>query len=128
MSTGDKKSQMQGLTNELLSDQWRTEIGQKAHVERVSLESDEHLTELKEVLSDIALDLQKIGSAPKGMTYLGSFSVHVFVSEILRTAAFVSLNKGEKVPFELADAAMRELNGSVVEYHGKRRQKLRSGF
>lgn len=127
-SVDDRKKQIQSATNELLTDKFKTEIGQKARVERVAIETDEHQEQLRAVLSDIGENLQETGKAPKGMKYLGSFSVHVYHSEILRTAAFSILNNGSGVPFDLADAAMRELNGSVVEYHGKRRQKLRSGF
>lgn len=129
MSAGDERKKIQqALTNDMLTESFQTELGQKALVQRTTVDADERQDQLREVLSDIAKDLSATGVAPKGMEYLGSFSVHVYHSKVLRTAAFAVLNNGARVPFDLADAAMRELTGSVVEYHGRRRQKLRSGF
>ena len=62
------------------------------------------------------------------MDYVGSLSVHVYKSEILRTAAFATVSNLEGLTFDLADGALRELTGTTLVYYGRSRQKLRSGF
>lgn len=128
MSTSDDRKKMQqGLDQEILKEKFIQDLGQKAIVERTIIDG-EHMDQLRQVLGDVAADLQRIKAVPEGMKYSGSFSVHVFKSELLRTAAFATVNNLNGCPFDLADAAMRELNGSVKETFGKSRQKLRSGF
>ena len=43
-------------------------------------------------------------------------------------AAFAVLSNTGKMTFDLADGAMRELNGSTLVTYGRHRKKLRSGF
>lgn len=123
----ERKRAIDAVTNDLLRDKFIDEVGSRATVERSSLQS-EGMDELRGVLRDVGQNLSDVGAAPKGMTYLGSISVHIYASEVLRTAAFASLTALEGVNFALADAALRELTGSVHESYGKARKKLRSGF
>lgn len=128
MSDKDEKKNLQKeVTNDLLTSQFVKDLGQKARVERTELRT-EHTAQLREVLRDIGRDFERCGEVPKGMHYAGSLSVHVFTSEILRTAIFVNLTAQDGLTPDLADAAMRELNNGVRESFGLRRQKLRSGF
>lgn len=128
MSSADRDKLLRTVDNEILKDQFIQELGQKAIVKRTSVDQSEHTDQLRAVLSDIARDLQSIGQVPKGMQYRGSLSVHIFTSEILREGAFITLNNLEDLPLPLADAALRELNGSTKENYSKRRSKQRSGF
>lgn len=106
-----------------------TDIGQKATVEHHEIETTPEVSQLREVLSDIGRDLQRIGVAPKGMTYLGSFSVHVYGTESLKgNYAFVSLCEPGEVFFKLAEAAGMKLRGDIQKMFRGTMQKLRSGF
>lgn len=125
MSKSDDKQRQ--IANDILKEQFIKDLGSKARVDRSQIDNS-RMDELRSVLSDIGVDLEKIGAVPKGMTYCGSFSIHVYKSEILRTAAFATLTNKGTCDGALADAAMRELNGSVSESYGKARPKLRSGF
>ncbi len=124
----EREKLIKETTNEALTSRFIKETGGKgARVERSDLEG-EHMDRLREVVNEIGENLLECGAVPKGMEYLGSMTVHVYKSEILKTAAFLSLNNLKSMHPSLADAALRELNGKVKEYHGKSRQKLRSGF
>jgi len=124
----DIKKQLEKETaNEILKDQFIQQVGSKAIVNRSDLEN-ERTDRLREVLVEIGKDLLETGVAPKGMQYRGSLSIHIYASDILRTAAFVGLSETSELPGPLADAALRELTGSTMVKYGKKRQKLRSGF
>jgi hypothetical protein len=87
------------------------------------------IEQLREVLSDIGKDLQKIGVAPKGMEYMGSFSVHVYANEGLKgTYAFAALTNPHKCFFKLAEAAGKKLMGDIQMQFTGRFTKKRSGF
>jgi len=107
---------------------FESELGAKAIVEHHTIANDERMDQLREVLADIAKDLQAVKKAPPEMQYMGSFSVHVYASEILRMFAFVGVNNPTNCPYELADAALKKLRQDVNEHYKGRRQKLRSGF
>lgn len=123
----NREQLIKDVTNEALKSKFSTEVGQKARVERSTVQS-EQFDQLREVLRDVGQNIQDTGSAPKGMDYLGSLSVHIYVSTVLRTAAFVTLSATEKLPFELAEAGLHELRGTTLVDYGRRRQKKRSGF
>ncbi len=128
MSEKDEREQMiRGVTNELLTEKFTQDLGSKARVERHDLQN-EHMDALRGVIGDVGRDLEKIGAVPKGMEYVGSLSVHVYKSEILRTAAFATVSNLEGLSFDLADGALRELTGTTLVHYGRGRQKLRSGF
>lgn len=115
------------VTDDLLKSKFISEVGQKARVSRSSIQS-EYMQQLREVIRDVGLNLLDTGVAPKGMQYMGSLSVHVYKSEILKTAAFATVSALGEMPFDLADGALRELTGNTLETYGRSRQKLRSGF
>lgn len=122
-----RESAIREVTNDLLTSKFTSEVGSKARVDRTVV-SGEHMEQLRGVLQDIGGNLSESGVAPKGMQYVGSLSVHIYKSEILKSAAFATLSSLKGVPFDLADAALRELTGTTLETFGKRRQRLRSGF
>jgi len=108
---------------------FESDLGQKAIVEHVTLEQDNYTTELAQVLEDMALDMQKVGKAPKEYEYLGSFAVHIYASSMQGNFAFSgNLNPKPGCHRMLADAALKKLRQDVEEYFTGRRQKLRSGF
>ena len=123
----ERDAAIAAVTNDLLKSKFATEIGQKARVDRSSIQS-EHMDQLREVLSDVGRDLSEKGVAPKGMEYMGSLSVHVYRSVILGQAAFVTLSATERLGPDLADGALRELTGTTMANYGRERKKLRSGF
>ena len=123
----------QEALNKALSDQFATELGQKAIVSHESLakgnpEREAYVAELRSCLADMALDLQRVDLAPKEHEYLGSFSVHVYASELLRQFSFVGVTNPHKTTHPIAEAAISKLKQDMNEYFGKKRQKLRSGF
>jgi hypothetical protein len=122
-----RQAAIQEVTDELLTSRFIQELGQKARVERSSIQN-EHMDQLREVLAEVGKNIQETGGAPKGMQYCGSLSIHVFKSEALKTAAFATLTNLGTMDFSLADGALRELTGSTLAQYGKNRQKLRSGF
>lgn len=128
MSNQDERKKLaKAVTDDLLTEKFIKDLGQKARVERSSLQS-EHLDQLREVVADVGRNLLEVGAVPRGMNYCGSLSVHIFKSEILKTAAFATVSRTEDLTVDLADGALRELTGTTMESYGKRRQKLRSGF
>ena len=126
MRVKNREEIIKGMTNEALKDKFQTEMGQKAVVERSEIEN-ERMHQLREVLADIGRDVAASGEIPKGMEYVGSLSVHVYKSEILRTAAFMQLSNLGTLDYHLADAALRELTGQVYMKFGKEKGKRRSG-
>lgn len=114
--------------NEALSKNFQTEMGQKVRVERHQIAGSERKDALREVLQDIAKDMQTTGDVPKEMDYLGSFSVHVYYASALNEMAFATLNAPGRCSFNVAEAASAELFGAICEGYGVRRQKKRSGL
>ena len=127
MSRKHRDELIKEVTNDLLTSKFTSELGQKAKVERSAINS-EHMENLREVVRDIGRNLLEIGAAPQGMTYCGSLTVHIYKSETLKMAAFVSLSAHDKLTFDLADAGLRELTGTTLESYGRSRRKLRSKF
>lgn len=125
-SREDNARLLREATNELMAKQFETEMGQKVRVERHKMSSD-RIAQLRDVLREMGKDLQAQDVATKDLDYLGSFSVHVYASHALQQMFFHTLTAPDKCNFQIADAAMRELNGSVQEDYGQVRQKRRSG-
>lgn len=123
----EREEMIRDVTNDLLTSKFTTELGQKAKVERHEVK-DERMDALREVIADVGRDLLTCGVVPKGMQYIGSLCVHVYKSEVLRTAAFATTSNLNQLTFDLADAGLRELTGSTLVTYGRSRQKLRSGF
>lgn len=129
-SKEDKAKIETGLTNEVMKDKFMTELGQKAIVEHHQMNEQEkyYVAQLRGVLADSAKDLQKVGIANKGFDYLGSLSVHVYASEVMRAFEFMAITNPFKMTHPVADAALRKLTQDVNEHYTGKRQKLRSGF
>lgn len=128
MSDRDKRDHLiKATTNELLGEQFTKDLGSKARVERHSIDN-EYMDQLREVIADVGRDLLTVGAVPKGMTYCGSLCVHIYKSEILKTAAFATSSPVGSLTYDLADGGLRELTGSTMLQFGKTRSKLRSGF
>ena len=126
MNRDERKKAIQSVTDELLTSKFTSTVGQKAHVERSKI-NNEHMEQLRDVIREVGLNLKDIGVAPK-MDYIGSLCVHVYKSEILNQVAFVTTSALDKMTFDVADGALRELTGTTLESYGRSRRKLRSGF
>jgi len=124
----EREKLIREVTNDLLTSKFITDVGQKAQVERVRIEASQHIDELREVIREVGRNLEEIGAVPKGMTYRGSLTVHVYTGDATKTFAAASISAFDTMTFDLADAALRELTGSTLESYGRSRKKLRSGF
>lgn len=120
----DKK--VKAATDAALAQKYNSDMGQKVHIERHRVEGA-RVDELRDVLRDIAKDLQETGTVTKEIKYLGSFSVHVYYSEVMKRMEFATLSAPDHVPFNVAEDASREMFGTICETYGKPRQKRRSG-
>jgi hypothetical protein len=109
---------------------FKSEIGATAQVEHHKLEGEdkEYMMQLREVLVSIAQDMQDKKIVNNGFEYLGSWSVHVYASEVLRAFEFVSLTNPHKATHPVAEAALAKLKQDINEHYSGKRQKLRSGF
>lgn len=116
------------VSNEILRDKHAQEMGSKAVVERRTLENNEILASLREVIEDIAKNLQERGFVTKGLEYKGSLTVHVFASEVLRITEMVPLTVTGNLHPVLGDAALNQLRNSYLSDTGRRAQKKRSGL
>jgi hypothetical protein len=120
------KSAHEIATEEFLKLKHSDQMGQKVLVERHKIEGA-RTTELREVLADIGKDLITQKIATEGVEYLGSFSVHVYYSEIMKRMEFAVLTNPGKVHFNVAEDASREMFGSICEDYGHKRPVRRSG-
>lgn len=124
----DRDRLVKEVTNEMLKSKFTQELGQKVRVERHDAQNVELMAQLREVLSEIGRNIKDSDPATRGMTYGGSLSVHIFKSEALRTVAFAVLSDHSAIDYNMADGALRELNGATAVSFGRARRKLRSGF
>lgn len=124
----DRERLHREISNEILKDKYTQDVGQKAVVERRTLENDERTDQLRQVIRDVALDLQETGKVNKGLQYRGSLTVHVYTSELLRVTEFAPLTVDADLPPVLGDAAISALRNSFLADTGRRMQKKRSGF
>lgn len=118
---------LRDATNRFMAERFQTEMGQRVFVERHKTQNDERAAMLRDVLRDVGRDLQEMDAGTRGLDYLGSFSVHVYASHVLGSMVFQTLTAPDKCTYDIADAALRELNGSVMEDFGHKRQTRRSG-
>jgi hypothetical protein len=115
------------IANELLKDKFVQESGHKAIVQRDRVEN-ERTEGLREVIVDIAKDIQTIGLVHKELTYCCSMTVHVYKAITTGQLQAVCINNLGNQPHSIVDFGMRELNGGIVESYGKKRQVRRSGL
>lgn len=113
-------------TSTFLKQKYSTEMGQKVLVERHKIQNSA-MSALREVLSDIGKDLQTQRIVTEGIEYLGSFSVHIYYSQVLNRMEFATVTNPGKTPFAVAEDASRELFGSICEDYGHKRPIRRSG-
>lgn len=104
-----------------------TQIGQRATVQR-TLENGSHIREANEQLNKIGEALNPITSN-KSLKYYGSFAGHIYYNETMKQIFVVSqVNTLKQCPESLAQAATKDTVGAVIEFFGRKRPKLRSGF
>lgn len=127
MSGNNRDKLIKTATDDLLVAKFVQDLGSKVRVDRNQIDN-EHMAELRSVVADVGRDLEKVGAVPRGMAYVGSLSVHVFKSSLLRTMAFATVSELGDMTVDVADGALRELTGTTMATFGKSRQKLRSGF
>lgn len=106
---------------------FKKQVGQSATIERHEVKN-ETVEIANAKLADLGREVNPVGEYAK---YMGSVAVHAFWNETLEQVFFVSQAQGfkrAKCPEVLAQAAMTDLNGSVIESYGHKRPRLRSGF
>lgn len=102
-----------------------TQLGQQVKVHRETVKGDD-VRIRNQMLSDIGESSNPI---PKHLTYKGSAAVHIYYNETLKQAFFVSqVGTLGDCPELLAQAATKDFLGTIMEFFGQRRPKLRSGF
>lgn len=128
MTREQDKKLVQEVTNNLLTNKFANEVGQKAIVKRTDIEN-ERMGDLREVLECIGADLQKIGAVPQGMDYLGSFSVHAYKATALNEVAFATISAHKPgLSIDIADGALRELTNNTFVKFGHKPKLRRSGI
>lgn len=116
-------------TQDALTAKYNTEMGQKAIVQREVIEHSELKDQLRLVLQDIGMDIQKLSDKiPKGMNYVGSMAVHVYKAPTLGMIACYSQLNISNCSEQDVSNMLRDLRGSAIESFGHKRQKLRSGL
>ena len=104
---------------------FKDQIGQKVAVSR-SNEKSEGIKRANQKLLEVG---EMLNPLPKNLTYMGSAAVHIYYNETLRQAFFANqVNTLGNTNELLAQAATKDFLGTVMEFFGKRRPKLRSGF
>ena len=106
---------------------FRTQIGQKATVERQNV-SGEGATQANQALMLLGNNCNPL---PQNMRYMGSAAVHIFWNETLEIVQFVSQTsplENQGCPEILASKAFDDLLGTMKQQYGHSRSRLRSGF
>jgi len=119
--SNEKKTQL----NDFMVKKFNTDIGQKATVQRHSLQNE--LSAVSNAkLKDIGGDLNPLAES---LTYMGSAAVHIYQSEILGQIFILSQTQTlDRADENLASKAISDLRESMKEHYGRNRQTLRSGF
>lgn len=106
---------------------YKKQVGQSATIERKSVQN-ETVEIANEKLAELGAEVNPVGEYAK---YMGSAAVHIFWNETLQQVFFVSQAQSllkEKCPEVLAQSAMTDLSGVMMEAYGHKRPRLRSGF
>ena len=103
------------------------QLGSTATVQRDSVSGD-----LAEVSNRKLADLgRELNPVAENLQYMGSMACHVYWNQTLGQFFTVNQTRGmltHKCPEKLAQAAAKDLLGTLIETYGHRRPKLRSGF
>jgi len=105
---------------------FETTLGQKAKVER-SEQSGEREAILNNMLRGIG---EQANQLPETSGYLGSCAVHIYKpkGQVMYLHYQCQVSPMHKVPEELADKALGELKGALMEFYGRNKPVKRSGF
>lgn len=106
---------------------FRSQIGIDATVRRESVRTEDG-RRANAQLREIGTSMNP--TANGGLRYLGSLATHIYWNETLAQVAFVTQAGStlDNVPETLAQAATKDLIGTVMERYGQRRPTWRSGF
>lgn len=103
---------------------FKTQIGIDATVERTK-ERGESQERANAKLRELGEELNPM---PAGMKYMGSAAMHVYYNETLKQIMMVDQYPLKDCPEHLGRVATKNFIGTLMEYFGMRRPKLRSGF
>ena len=105
---------------------FETDIGQKAQVSR-SEQRGERETILNNMLRGIGAEANQM---PQTSEYLGSCAVHIYKPKgnIQYLHFQCQVSPMQDVPEIVADKALTDLKGNLMEFYGRDRKKKRSGF
>lgn len=104
---------------------FKTQLGQGATVQR-STEKGEGPAKANFLLREIG---NAVNPLPDNLEYQGSAAVHIFYNRTLEQAFFVNqVRTLDNTNELLAQAATKDLIGTIMEFFGKKRPKMRSGF
>jgi len=111
------------------------DLGHKATVEREELPKAEIIASCNHALNEIGIAIGQSDPKNKGMRYVGSAAVHIFISDALvdnsgrSLMSFYSQTKPlHKCPREVAASAGQDLHRAIAQRFGESPGKKRSGF
>lgn len=104
---------------------FNTQIGQSATVQR-STETSSLVERENARLREMG---QLLNPIDKSLKHMGSAALHVYWNETLMQFFVVSqVTTMQDCPEHLAISATKDFTGSMMEFFGQKRPKLRSGF
>jgi len=108
---------------------FKTSMGINAHVSRND-NTGETARRTNRALNDIGDFIQGENTgALRECQYLGSMAVHIYLAPALNQLVCVSQTQPLRdTPMMLANSAIRQLEGDVLEHFGKKRPRKRSGI
>lgn len=108
---------------------FQTDLGQKARVERTSVEG-EAIAECNRLLKAIGQVIQdEDATLSKTAKYMGSCAIHYYLTEGLNYPIYVSqASTIDGVPEYMVQAGITDLRNELIQRYGHKPQRKRSGF
>jgi len=105
---------------------FETDLGQKAQVSRSEAQGERE-TVLNLMLREIGAEANQL---PETSEYMGSCAVHVYKPKgnVQYLHFQCQVDPMQEVPEHIADKALVDLKGTLMEFYGRKRQTKRSGF
>ncbi len=106
----------------------RDQIGITVDVER-SKEGGEVMSRANRAINDVGDFIHAEVPQLKGLDYLGSAAVHIYMAPTLNQLVFVSQTQPLlETPERIAGPAFTDLQKSMMAAYGRKQTKVRSGF
>lgn len=104
---------------------FQTQLGQSATVQRETVKGD-HVERANFKLRALGEEMNPV---PQNLEYKGSAALHVFYNTTLKQMFVITQTATlQGCPELVALAAVKDMNGAIMELFGHRRPKMRSNF